>query len=253
LLRVNSIANSMAYSRGIGLFIRETDMPSSLIGLRRKLTWSEFIGKPTAQELQKMQQIAAGATGTVGMAATKSNFTVNFGGQTPADPVLTLVPGSSQSFILGNDIVVTVIFDAAGSWKRIGPLTATGEQLLLDHEQGHYDITSLMARDCFIDLMQLKANTYSSVQDGQKAARDIVKSYKDKLNPVQDKYDDDTTHGAWVTPSMGPERKETFQNKWEMFIKRALTQDRTPEMTAPDGASYKVRLLEVLATGGFTF
>jgi hypothetical protein len=231
--------------------LKEADMPSQLIGLRKKLVWAAFTGNPTAAELQKMQQIAAGANGTVGMAAIKSNFTVKFGGKTPDDPVLTPVPGNPQSFVLGDDITVTVVFDATGSWKRIDPLSLIGEQLLLDHEQGHYDITALMARDCFIDLMQLKAKTYSSLQEGQTAAKDVIKKYKDKLDPAQKAYDDDTTHGLWVTPTMGPERKESFQAKWEMFINRAFTQERTSGEVAPDGAAYKVRLLEVLAAGGF--
>jgi hypothetical protein len=227
-------------------------MASKFIGLTRQLGWDQFTGTPTPQELQKMQQVAAGASGTVGMAAVKSSFKVHFGGKNPDEPVLIPAPGGS-GFSLGDDVVVTAIFDQTGSWKRIDPLTTKGEELLLDHERGHYDLTALMARDCFIDLMQLKAKTFSSQADGQAAAKDIVKSYRDKLEKIQKKYDDDTIHGAWVTPMMGPERKETFQTKWEMYITRARTEERNPAMIAPDGKFYKVRILDVLANGGFIF
>jgi hypothetical protein len=236
-------------------------MPSRLIGLMRQLTWDEFRGNPTQKELAELQQIAANAAGkTVGMAGTHSDFTVNFGGGRPDDPVLTPVPGSSPpAFALADTVVATVTFDGARSWKRIAPLTLRGEGFLLDHEQGHYDITALMARDCFIDLMQLKAQTFASPQAGQTAARDIVRRYKSRVGPIQDKYDGDTTNGAWFVPSRLPERKESFQTKWEGFILRARGEERQPpaggvaEGSPVDGVRYKVRLLDVLAGGGFTF
>ena len=109
-----------------------------------------------------------------------------------------------------------------------------------------------MARDCFIDLMQLKTKIFASQQAGQKEAKDIVADYKKKLDTVQDTYDTDTTHGAWVTPSFLPERKETFQIKWEGFIQKAKTVERSSGGSSPaDGATYKVRLLDVLNDGGF--
>jgi hypothetical protein len=184
------------------------------------------------------------------MAAIKSGFTVSFGGTRPDVPVMT---GSAGAFVLGDNITLRVVFDDKRSWKRIAPLTLKGEQLLLDHEQGHYDITALMARDCFIDIMQLKAKTYGSEQDGRTEATDIVGDYRTKLEAIQKTYDNDTTHGAWVTPSFLPERKESFQTKWEGFIHIAKSEIRQPEVSSPFGKPYKVRLLEVLAKNGFTF
>ena len=191
------------------------------------LVWGEFIGIPTPEDLQKMQSVAAGASGkSVGMAQIRSGFSVNFGGKPPGEPVLEPVPGSPQSFALADRISVTVTFDPLHSWKRIDPLTAAGEQFLLDHEQGHYNISALMARDCFIDLMQLKSKIFASKPAGQKEAKDIIADYKNKLDKVQDTYDVDTTHGAWVTPSMLPERKKSFQIKWKGSIEKARTTAR---------------------------
>jgi hypothetical protein len=228
-------------------------MPSELIGMRRKLTWADFSGNPTAQELQRMQAVAAGASGkVVGIAQISSNFSVNFGGSIPADPVLNPEPGAS-TFELADTITVTVNFVNLHSWKRIAPLTLEGEQLLLDHEQGHYDMTALMARDCFIDLMKLKAKSYPTRAAGQAEARGIVSSYQTKLDTVQNTYDTDTIHGAWVVPftKMLKERKESFQVKWEGFIEKAFTVERASGETTPGGIPYKRRLLDVLADGGF--
>jgi hypothetical protein len=217
------------------------------------------MGKPTAKELTEIARIAAGAPGkTVGSAQTSSDFTVDFGGGTGGrinpDPVLTADPDNPKAFVLADNIVVTVTFNANGSWKLLAPLTLTGEQFLLDHEQGHYNISALMGRDCFIKLMQLKANSYGSRADGEQAARNVIAFYHDRLQPAQDTYDSDTTHGAWFVPSsMGLERKGSDQTKWEGFLTRARTERRVPEIRSPaDNEPYKVRLLDVLATAGFT-
>jgi hypothetical protein len=225
-------------------------MPSQLVGLRRKLQWVEFNGVPTAQESQEIQAVIAAAGGkTVGNAMIRSSFSVNYGGNPTTQPVLIPVPSAPGTFTLQDSITVTVSFD--GGFKNIDPLSAKGKEILLDHEQGHYDLTALMARDCFIDLMQLKGRTFSSQAEGRKAAKDIEDAYTRKLKAIQKLYDKDTIHGAWVVPSgMHPERKESPQNKWEGFIFKALSHERTPSMTAPDGASYKKRLLDVLDDDG---
>lgn len=234
-------------------------MASSLVGLVKLLTWNDFKGNPTPAELNVLNQASARSGKTVGMAGIYTSFSVSFGGTPPQEPVLTAIQGTTpQAFALADTIVVTITFDGGRSWRRTAPLTAKGEQLLLDHEQGHYDFTALMARDCFIDLMALKARTFSSAAEGQTAAKEIVKSHKAKLERVQEKYDDDTTHGAWVTPSFLPERKETFQTRWEGFVQRARSEERPPvdgvSLESPaDGVRYKVRLLDVLASAGFTF
>ena len=204
-------------------------MPSRLVGLNRKLNWREFIGNPTAEDLQKIARIASRATGmTVGSAQTSSDFTVNFGGKVATDPVLTADPDNPKAFVLANDIVVNVVFDANRSWKRIDPLTLTGSNFLLDHEQGHYNISALMGRDCFLKLMQLKANSYGSRADGEQAAKNVIAFYHDRLDPAQDTYDSDTTHGAWFVPSsVGLERKGSDQTKWEGFMTRARTEPRS--------------------------
>ena len=165
-----------------------------------------------------------------------------------------------MAFTLADTVTITINMNNMLSWKKIEPLTLKGEALLLDHEQGHYDLTALMARDCFIDLMQLKAKTFPNQQVAQKEANDMVLAYQKKLTAMQKLYDDKTRHGAWVTPSFGAralgERKETDQNQWEFWIQTAKTEERQPAMTAPDGKGtpYKVTILKVLEDkGNFVF
>lgn len=226
-------------------------MPSRLIGLFRKLMWDDFKGKPTAADLTALRQAAARSNGqTVGMAGIKSDFTINFGGATPGLPRMN---GSPGAFTLDDNIVITISFDSMRSWKQIDPLSNLGSQFLLSHEQGHCDLSALVARDCFIEIMQLKAKTNPTEQDGQDEARAVFKKFKDKLDLIQDKYDDETIHDAWVTPSFLPERKSSFQTQWKGFTNQAFTQTRQSGVTAPDGIAYKVPLLDVLAQAGFIF
>ena len=193
------------------------------------------------------------------MAGIFSDFTVNFGGGNSNVPTPAAVLGVSPTvFTLADTVTVTINMNKKLSWKRIEPLSSKGEALLLDHEQGHYDLTALMARDCFIDLMQLKAKTFPNQQAVQKEANDIVSAYQKKLKAMQKLYDDKTRHGAWVTPSFGArgmgERKETDQNQWEFWIQTAKTEERQSPMTAPDGTPYKVTILKVLEDkGNFVF
>ena len=55
---------------------------------------------------------------------------------------------------------------------------------------------------------------------------------------IHDKYDSaqETNHG----------RNASQQRSWDGYIQTAFTQQRTPVVRAPDGATYKVRLLDVL-------
>jgi hypothetical protein len=223
-------------------------MASRLIGLTRTLLWKEFTGAPSTAELNELQRIAASSGKTVGMAGITSSFSVRYDGKEE-----TMLVPSGGGFTLADEVVVTVIFDSQKSWKQIAPLSAITAQLLLDHEQGHYNFTALMARDCFIDLMQLKSQTFPDAPTGRSAAKTIVDTYQAKLKTVQKTYDSDTFHGGWVVPSSSffPPRKESYQVKWEGFITSAFTVERQPQVIAPDGASYKLRILDAIANGGF--
>lgn len=115
---------------------------------------------------------------------------------------------------------------------------------ILKHEQGHYDIVALLARDLFIDLMQLKANRYDNQAALNKDVAPILKKYNGTSQKVIDISDSiaESDHGE----------NGTGQAKWNGFLNTAFTKARTPAQSAPDGTAYKVPLLDVLKGGGVT-
>jgi hypothetical protein len=219
-------------------------MPSELIGRDRKLTWKDFSGRVPAK--------FAGAAAAVPdktnvLAQTDSSFEATFGGiKTPN------LEAKAGGFGLANDVKINIIFTDKNSWKIIDHLSANGSAFLLDHEQGHYNITALVARDCFIEVMQCKEKTYATEAAGRSDVLDIITANKGLLRKIQDKYDDETLHGQWVVPTMHPEYKSSFQVKWEGFINQAFTTGRVPEVVAPNGAIWKKPLIDVLRDAGVT-
>jgi hypothetical protein len=112
-------------------YLWRTKMPSQLIGLIKKLDWSEF-----------RRQVPAN---TSFAAQIHSTFTVS----------APTFQRSGGSFQLTDMVTVRIVFDPSRSW-RIPSMNQWPTQLqqeLLEHEQGHYDITAAMARDCFIAIM----------------------------------------------------------------------------------------------------
>lgn len=200
-------------------------MPSKLVGLFKTLAWTDFTGTPPA--------------GSSHLAFTSADFTL---------PAVTVVKdAASGQFVMNDNITITINFNASKSWKKMADINAkklrTPAQIL-KHEQGHYDIVALIARDLFIDLMQLKANVYANQNALNADVAPILKKYNGTAQKIIDKYDSATEsdHGE----------NGAGQTKWDGFIKSAFTTPRTPAQSAPDGTTYKTPLLDVLKTGGIT-
>jgi len=198
-------------------------MPSSLTGRVKTLSWSDF-GTPVSKP--------APAPGKTAVAAHTDT----------AAPITYGWASSGKSFSLQDNVTVAIQFVAGKSWVAdwVFSQPQQFQDDLLKHEQGHYDITALMARDMFIEIMQLKGSTFGSKGALDKAVNDIVNAHK--FQPVHDKYDEptQTNHGM-----NAPEQKA-----WDALFKRAFTEPRNPAMSAPDGTAYKVPLLELLKSAG---
>jgi len=198
-------------------------MPSKLVGLSKTLTWAEFVGTPTA--------------GSSHLAFTSATFAL--------PPVTVVKDATSGMFVVNDNITITITFDGSKSWKKMDEINAkklrTPDEIL-KHEQGHYDIVALIARDLFIDLMQLKAKQYANQAALNTDVAPILKKYNGTAQKIIDKYDSKTEadHGE----------SATGQTKWNGFIKSAFTNPRTPAQSAPDGTAYKQPLLDVLKAGG---
>jgi hypothetical protein len=111
---------------------------------------------------------------------------------------------------------------------------------LLSHEQGHYNLNALIARDFFIDILQLKSQIFQTAHEGIKAVDQIRNDSLAKIQDVSDLYDNDTNNGL----------NAAGQAQWNRFIESAFTQLRSSGGRSPDGIPYKTRLIEVLRAGG---
>jgi hypothetical protein len=199
-------------------------MASRLNNLLKTLTWNDF----------PRVNVPAPAPGQfIDLAQTKADIVHSGLG-------LDRLPGGGAR--IRDSIVVTIDFRRSQSW--VANLVFTRPQSvqddLLAHEQGHYNITALIGRDFFLELMRLKANTYpdaNAVQADLTAAQENTVA---KAQQAQDRYDADTQNG----------NDATQQSRWNGFISTAFTQSVSPPRSAPDGTSIKVPLLSVLGRAG---
>jgi hypothetical protein len=190
-------------------------MPSRLVGLVKTLAWSDFQGTPDPNK-PNLQ------------AFTKADFVL---------PVIspTVIPGT-RNFRFEDNVVVTINMDTQRSWKRQPP------DALLVHEQGHYDIVALLARDLFIEVMQLKTRTYPNHGAAIADLRPIINKFNGKAQAISTIYDApaQTNHG----------NDPVQQVRWNGMFRRAFSEPRSPQVTAPDGAVYKIPILDVLSQNG---
>lgn len=218
-------------------------MASQLLNLKTKLSLGDF----KADKQLKSE----GSSKDGKLAATAVTFSTRFSGSTVPNFVVV-----SGDYVLKDDVTITITFDKTKSWVAQWvvdlPNTDKRKQFLLDHEQGHYNLTALLARDFFIDLMQLKGQTFPDRSSGQAAVTALHTQYDTAVKKVDKKYDDETLHRAWEQLSFGPPRKPAAQTKWEGLINKAFTQERTPRTVAPDGAAYKIPLLDALKQAGIS-
>ena len=95
-----------------------------------------------------------------------------------------------------------------------------------------------------IDLMQLKANTYSGQSAFNADVAPILNRYRGKEQQIIDKYDSrsESNHGD----------NGRGQDKWNRMIHSAFHTPRSPAQSAPDGKAYKLQLLQVLRNNGIS-
>jgi hypothetical protein len=210
---------------------------SKLVGRRRTLSWDDYTATPDAKSPHEAQ--------------TKTIVDVKVDG---AKPSASSFEGANGAFKLKDKVVITVDLDRKKCWKKasIENAGATEQKLILDHEQGHYDINALSARDLFIEIMALKSRTFATAQDGFNELAGLMNRSGALLTSIDALYDSagETGHKAVDHYAMGPPRKPGAQARWERYISTAFTQERSPAVSAPDGATYKLPLADVLRAAG---
>jgi hypothetical protein len=208
-------------------------LPSKLEGLFKTLTWADF-GK---------KSLTPSPGQTIHLAQTAVTIAPSL-----PNPTIVPVPGSKPTvYQLSDKVVVKIVFDKSNSWVADWVFTqsTTFQNDLLNHEQGHYNLVALIARDLFVDIMLLKGQTFASASAGIAAIKPLLAPFQ--ANPhisqkVADKYDSSaqTNNGT----------DKTAQAKWDGFIKKAFTDPRTPASSSPDGKTHKVRIVDVLKAAG---
>jgi hypothetical protein len=187
-------------------------MPSKLVNLIYALKWQDFQGRVPAHDEHD----------------AFTSTTITYAGLSPER--------RGSGVTLKDNVTVTVVLQRDKCWVKSGKDT----DKLLNHEQRHFDIKALAARDIFIDFMGLKERTFPNVGALQAELARLQRHYLTKW--IHEAYDDEADHG----------QIQTEQTKWDGMIKKAFTSERSPRVLAPDGTPYKLRLLDVLRDNGIT-
>src|SRR5262249_49391730 len=130
---------------------------------------------------------------------------------------------------LADNVTVTITMDNKKSWIAKDQVKESLQQFLLDHEQVHYDIAALLARDYFIELMQLKNRKFASQADLQSEVNSLFNTYLIPMQKIQDAYDSATHNGLPFQASTSlftPNAKSADQTKWEGYRDKAFSQLR---------------------------
>lgn len=81
---------------------------------------------------------------------------------------------------------------------------------LLNHEQGHFDITALLWRDMSNEILRIRAQTTSALESEVKR---VMARYGPIFKKMNDRYDAETGHSL----------KQDVQGKWDKKISHAMT------------------------------
>src|ERR1700730_10496090 len=112
--------------------------------------------------------------------------------------------------VVGANCVVTISMDKVSSWVVSGSKTSA----LLTHEQGHYNIVALGARDFMNDVLAIVGDDEADISSQIDSARSSAQSFIDSVNQM---YDEDpncgTAHGT----------DSAKQQQWNLRINNAKT------------------------------
>jgi hypothetical protein len=202
-------------------------MPSQLVNLLRVLAWSDY---------PQHHSPAPGPGQTAFAAQTSTN--INLSGFA-VDPI----PGST-SVRLRDNITVTIEFVRHQSWVEnwVFSKPQAYQDDLLVHEQGHFKLAGLLARDAFLAMMRMKVNSYASSSALQADLNVIQTNILGKATALDQKYETDTDHGMVAAQ----------QTSWNGFIQKGFTTPATPAETTPDGIVVKIPILTILSQNGIT-
>ncbi len=107
---------------------------------------------------------------------------------------------------------VTVTLDTAKMWVASWVFTRpiAFQNSLLNHEQGHYEISMLNAQDVFFELLDISGGAFASAKAGVAAIKNM-QSRLFNAQSIHNKYDADTKGGL----------NQTMQTAWDTALLNA--------------------------------
>lgn len=160
-------------------------LPADAFG--RRLTWNDFQRKNSP----------APAPGATASAAFTSVFRRVSPSRFNFARVEFLKPPNVK---MREDPSVMIVFDTS-SWVEnwVFSQQQTFQDSLLSHEQGHYDIAALNARDFWKELESISSTAFATAKDGVTRIKSM-EARLSQVQPIHDKYDLDTNHGLNAAP-----------------------------------------------------
>lgn len=155
----------------------------SLVGWPRKIAWSEFnpVERPSGETEDAQIDTQTQQPSQVGVK-------------------------HEQGKIRLEDFKVTLAVIPNSSWV----VADQKNDALLAHEQGHFDITGLVARDLVKALGALRA---SKKDDLQREVSRLFKTHDGRAKSLSEQYDEETNHGR------NAEKQSEWQSRIEACIK----------------------------------
>ena len=113
-----------------------------------------------------------------------------------AEAIATYTGSNIELAKNGNAVIiktadVTVTMNSTASWVVEGKETTS----LLNHEQGHYDITAIGARDYYNQLFKLSAPSPKKLID---KVNDLNEDFEKKIDTLNVRYDEQTDHSKII-------------------------------------------------------
>jgi hypothetical protein len=140
---------------------------------------------------------------------TYEDFETRICGETSGNVAVSYVGfyfNAMQPNYYTGDVILEATFSRSESWMCSDHTT----EALLKHEQGHFDITELLKRECLDSLSKLTLEEEEFIN----TVDPVFQYYSDKLWIVQSEYDSETDH----------HRNQEIQKMWNDKIILGLTQ-----------------------------
>ena len=200
-------------------------MASALFGVDYKLRWADFqsVATPPAG-------VPSGATAETRTGTTVLGVNIDL-----------LWQGTPQIYRIRDTLVVRV-FVRPDSWRLTSLSTASGRDQvrLIKHEQGHYDIDALLARDFYQRIRSMMGQPFTDPADAREQMEDHHEATIGRADALNHDYDADTRNGE----------DGVEQWSWWCAIKRARQLHRSPQARDARGRLLKVELVDALRSSG---